>query len=267
MSGNFTASQQQVKDKDTKPPYLDISKLGIVSRNYRDKYENGRRDFSQKLSEVLNFLDKKGCDAVLFSLYSIVPRREFDVLSFLERLKNIKAVFLEEFKDHPRVPGTFKVFHISNQGWHAYEFFQKFKNARHPQEIANFVSTFNQRRVLGGCCVLLCGESNGVKYSKIDKMIYDEFGLRETIPGNVNLVLNPIHDRMIRFEMKLKRQFLSENNRWVVSVWNKGKEYKNGRTMDGGSPAWTVFHNGSEKEVKPEPNQLGLEIGIVDVKR
>lgn len=71
---------------------------------------------------------------------------------------------------------------------------------------------------------------------------------------------------MIRFEMKLKRLFLSKNNRWVVSVWNKGKADKNGRPMDGPGLAWTVFHNGIEKDVKPEPNQLGVEIGIVDVK-
>ena len=67
--------------------------------------------------------------------------------------------------------------------------------------------------------------------------------------------------------MKLKRQFLSENGRWVISVWNKGKKDKNGKVRDGFNPAWTVFHNGKEKKVDLIPNQLGVEIGILDFKK
>lgn len=37
------------------------------------------------------------------------------------------------------------------------------------------------------------------------------------------IILNPVHDKMTRFEMKLKRRFLPKNNRLVISVWNKEK--------------------------------------------
>jgi hypothetical protein len=72
---------------------------------------------------------------------------------------------------------------------------------------------------------------------------------------------------MTRFEMKLKRQFLSEKGRWVISVWNKGKEDKNARVKDGSGPAWTVFHNGVSNDVDLLPNALGIEIGILDVEK
>ncbi|PIU55320.1 MAG: hypothetical protein COS89_07690 [Deltaproteobacteria bacterium CG07_land_8_20_14_0_80_38_7] len=71
---------------------------------------------------------------------------------------------------------------------------------------------------------------------------------------------------MTRFEMKLKRQFLSENKRWVISVWNKGKQDKNGKVKDGPDPAWTVFYNGNEKKVSSIQNNLNLEIGVLDIK-
>jgi hypothetical protein len=118
---------------------------------------------------------------------------------------------------------------------------------------------------LGNCVVLLCGESNGVKYSKSDKSIHDTYGLAGAIPKEVNIVLNPVHDRMTRFEMNLKREFLSRNNRWVISVWNKGKQDKNGRIKDGFDAAWTVYNNGERKIVEPISNNFNLEIGILDI--
>ena len=44
------------------------------------------------------------------------------------------------------------------------------------------------------------------------------------IPKEANIILNPIHDYMLRPEMKLKREYLSRSERWVISVWNKGKK-------------------------------------------
>jgi hypothetical protein len=65
--------------------------------------------------------------------------------------------------------------------------------------------------------------------------------------------------------MTWKRRFLSENGRWTVSVWNKGKTDKGGRAVDGGGPAWTVYHDGGPVAVQPVPNTLGIEIGILDM--
>jgi hypothetical protein len=251
-------------------PSLNISNLGIVSRDYQRKYGNGYRDFSYTLADVLKLLDDQVCVAVLFSLFSIIPRKSYDPCFAFRKLKNINAVFLEEFRDgKSRKKGRYVIYHRTSKGWVKYEFSQVFGTitGKPRQEIDDFVRKEMPKRILGNCCVLLCGETNGVKYSKKDKHIHDDYGVRLAIPQNVNIVLNPIHDRMTRFEMKLKRQFLSENDRWVISVWNKGKKDRNGNSRDGQGPPWTVFHNGVEKEVELIPNQLGVEIGILDSRK
>jgi len=74
---------------------------------------------------------------------------------------------------------------------------------------------------------------------------------------------------MTRFEMPLKRKFLSRNNKWVVSVWNKGKMHSDGIIRDGKGPPWTVFFDGEEVEVAPVApveNLLNLKIGILTLR-
>ena len=67
--------------------------------------------------------------------------------------------------------------------------------------------------------------------------------------------------------MPLKRQFLSKNKRWVISVWNKGKKDKNGNTRDGKKPAWMVFFDGKEVivPIEKEYNKYNVEVGILKI--
>ena len=251
-------------------PSLNLAKLGIVSRDYQCKYDNGYRDFSYTLAEVLKLMDAQGCDAVLFSLFSIIPRNMYSPITTFKGLKNVKAVLLEEFQDgKSRKAERYVIYHRTPKGWAEYEFSQVFGTITgiRQRDIDDFVKKEMTKRILGNCCVLLCGETNGVKYSKKDNSIHDSFGVRMAIPKNVNIVLNPIHDRMTRPEMKRKKKFLSENGRWVISVWNKGKKFRNGKTRDGLGAPWTVFHNREEKEIELISNQLGVEIGILDFKK
>lgn len=269
-------SRKRPKESDTRKtgsaPALNITKLGIVSRDYRYRYANGFRDFSHTLPSVLKLLDYEGCDAVLFSLFSIIPRESYDLGAALRQSQSIKAVFLEEFQDGTsRAGGRYVVHHRTSKGWEEYSFAQVFGSlSGMPQwEMDDFVSYEMPKRILGNCCVLLCGESNGVKYSQKQKGVEDTFGLRAAIPPKTTIVLNPIHDRMTRFELKLKRRFLSEAGRRVISVWNKGRKDKNGKVKDGRNPAWTIFYDGkaADDEVVMIHNQLDVEIGVLDVKQ
>lgn len=211
----------------------------------------------------------------MFSLFTIVKRKSFDAIQILNGLKNIKAVFVEEFTDSgERNASEYVVyFKISNK-WKEYRVTQKFGTLEYTKTfkdavIEPFKKEVKEQRLFGNCTVLLCGETNIVKYSKATKTIDDKFGLLSVLPKRIQVVLNPIHDRMTRFEMKLKRKFLSENNRWVVSVWNKGKVDKNGKVKDGTNPAWTVFHNGKEKHIIPIkcdlPTRTNIEIGVLEL--
>lgn len=278
-------NQRRPQANSARVPRLKVTKIGIVSRDYRDKYRNGFRDFSEVMSRVLALLDEEHCDTVLFSLFSIIPRSSFSPLMHLRHLRHIKSVHYEEFtgwrftkgkwkKTSNKANGRYVVLHRRSSGWREYAFSQTFGSLspltkNNKQIISDFVRDEMPKRVLGNCCILLCGESNGVRYRRRDGKVHDDFHLREAIPQSVTIVLNPVHDRMTRFEMRLKRRFLSENGRWVISVWNKGKADRSGRIRDGKSPAWNLFHNGQEMTmtIKPTPNELALEIGIIDVRK
>ena len=252
-------------------PAFNFRRLGIVSRDYHHTFPNNRRDFSYSLPSVLRLLDEEGCDAVVFSMYSIIPRKGFSVANKLEGLNSIRAVFIEEYKDGPKRAWLRNVVYFRKATrWRSFEIHQKFGAlGRLPKDVApRFVAEEMPGRLMGGCCVILCGEINGLKYSRKSKSVEDAFGLMAAIPANVRLAINPVHDRMTRFEMRLKRRFLSKG-RWVVSVWNKGKVHSDGKMRDGDRPAWDVYYDGEPRNdaVKAVHNELNLEIGLLDLRK
>ncbi len=259
--------QQGLKSRPA--PDLHIRRLGVISRDYRERFPNKYRDFSYSLPGVLKLLDSKKCDAALFSLFGIVPRPGYRLQKALGSLKNLRAVLIEEFSDErsKRNDTRFVVYYRSRRAWHKYHLDQVFGSlTRFPlQKLKDFVAHEMPRRMLGNSCILLCGESNGVKYSRSRKRVEDTFGLRKSIPKTTNVILNPVHDRMTRFEMNFKRRFLSENGRWVISVWNKGKKDRAGHVKDGKHPPWTVFHNGRALKLDPIQKISSIEIGVLDI--
>lgn len=70
MKTNSRIATSETKTTDS-IPILTLSRIGLISRNYNKTFQNGRRDFSQVLPDVLKRLDEKGCDAAL-SLYSVL---------------------------------------------------------------------------------------------------------------------------------------------------------------------------------------------------
>lgn len=66
--------------------------------------------------------------------------------------------------------------------------------------------------------------------------------------------------------MVMKRRFLSEGGRWVISVWNRGKLDKHGRTRDGANPPWAVFYDGILREAEILSVGVGIEIGMVSIR-
>jgi hypothetical protein len=252
-------------------PRLTVAKIGIVSRDYN------LMDFSEPFSDILKRLDNEGCDTVVFSLYSIDFSKRKSFMPFRSiRLRHVKAVLYEEGgrgeKNRQCV-----VFYRRGSKWTRYPLpnwgFASLKGLTKKQKkekVGNFIRYAIRGRTLGNCCAILCGEINGVPYHTDTRTVRDDFGLRKSLKKQVTVVLNSGHDRMTRFEMKLKRAFLSQNDRWVISVWNKGKRDKKGRTHDGSKPPWTVFHSGrevTEKNVVGPRNPIEkVDIGIVKIR-
>ncbi len=234
---------------------LNVKKLGIVARDYSYKFSNGHRDFSGVFPKLVSYLDGEECDAILFSLYSLNVevnnnRCDFIMDALIKgKFKFLKAVFYEEFvegggdlksKNNKRHSRKFVGVFRDGDAWYRREWNQFFGSMKEVglEKIDEYVNVELPRRAVGNCCIVLCGESNAVRYRRYDKKIHDEHGMRRNIPDKCNLILNPLHDRMTRFEMKLKREFLSKAGRTVVSVWNRG------RGRDGNKAPWTVYHNG-----------------------
>lgn len=270
------SSSKTVKFINT-PNLISIKKVGIVSRDYRKKDKNEFRDFSYTFENILLYLNQQGCDSVIFSLFTLVKRKSFDVIQTLNNIKmnNIKTIFIEEFLDgNEREAGEYVIYFKDKSIWKEYRLIQKFGTLEYTKSfkdtvIEPFKVEVEAQRLLGNCTVLLCGETNIVKYSKASKKIEDEFNFLRVLNKNIKIILNPIHDRMTRFEMKLKRRYLSKNKRWVVSVWNKGKSDKNDKIKDGEKSAWTIYYDGKEKDIRPIvcdiSNQVNIEIGILDL--
>jgi hypothetical protein len=264
------SSSKQTKATRAKPiPKLTVAKIGIVSRDYNDDYKNGKRDFSAAFPDVLKLLDNEGCDTVVFSLYSIVPRESFRPLRVVSRLRlrHVSAVLYEEFIDgKKRQIVRNVVLYRRRVRWLEYELpkggipsLKGLTTKRKREKVGKYRQELPH---LGNCCAILCGEINCVPYHKDAKRVQDDFGLRKSLPKNVKVVLNSGHDRMTRFEMPLKRRFLSENGRWVISVWNRG------RPRDGAKRPWSVWHDGEEETkevVEPQHEIEKIEIGVVKV--
>ena len=251
---------------------MQVRKVGLVSRNYNEIFPNGYRDFSYVLPSVLDLLDAQGCDTALFALYSIVPRGGYNVLGELKDYEHIKMICLEEFKDNKRgrKAGSYVVYYRLPSGWAEYRFKQVFGqvNWQRPIIVQEFAQSIMPRRIIGNSCILICGESNGVKYDKTgSQTIIDPCGVRAAIPDPVEVVLNAVHDRMSRFEMVKKRSYLSEGKRVVLSVWNSGKADINGKVRDGKSTAWRVYRDGELMHIAVLDNALGVEVGVVDIKK
>ena len=256
--------------KTEPPPRLTPRKIGIVSRDYNRKYRNGFRDFSAAFDGALRTLDEEGCDTVVFSLYSIVPRKGFRPFKSVH-LQNVRSVLYQEFIDgRKREGGPCLVFYRRANKWHRYCLpvggIPKLRGSKKAKQkrVEEFKREAMPGRILGNCCAILCGEINCVPYHPSTGRVGDDFGLRRSIPPEVTVVLNPGHDWMSRFEMPLKRKFLSQQGRWVISLWNKGKRGKNRKPRDAKGDPWTIFHDGREVCVEPEENHIGVYIGIVE---
>ena len=250
---------------------LNIRKIGIIARDYNIRFPNGYRDFSYALPEILALLHENGCDAALFSLFSIIPRQGYDPLSSLPDYANLKMICLEEFHDAQagRKAGQYVVYCRATDGWKEHRFKQAFGRVNwqaQQKQVEDFARTRIPERIFGPCCILICGETNGVKYDRSGaKNILDPCGVRAAIPPHVQVILNPVHDRMNRFEIMMKRRFLSEGGRWVISVWNRGKRDKNGKARDGGNPPWTVFYDGEAVHIAKLKNSLNIEVGYLEI--
>ena len=192
----------------------------------------------------------------------------------------MKMVCIEEFRDNRsgRKPGDVVVYVRAGDDWHEHRIKQAFGKvnwAKDMPKLEQFIRKELPRRCFGNCCLLVCGEINGVKYDKLGtKQIIDPAGLRAAIPAHVGVIVNPQHDKTTRFEMPLKRAYLSKGGRLAVTVWNRGKVDSGGKVKDGmGRPARSLYCGGEPVTAEVIKTSLGaaarvdfeVEVGVIRV--
>lgn len=255
---------------------LEVKIIALVTRDYKER--SRKADFSAHFENILKYCDEKGCDSILFSPYTFFYgyRIKRDALN---RLKNVKIIFIEKFRQiyNPIDQSKYFIFFRNGESWDKYEtkqFLARIENPRSFKKnlLAEFRSEFKSTRLFLNFALLICGEINIVKYSKSLKTIEDSYSFIREIPNNIEIIINPIHDRMTRFEMGLKKKFLSSQNRIVVSVWNRGKKFKDGKSRDGNNPSWSIYKNGDEiivprEDIPFDTGKSRIEIGILKISK
>ncbi len=242
---------------------MNFRRIALVSRNVHDV-----SDYRSCFSRVLQICGQQGADTVVFSMWSYdnthTQLTHGDVFADATSVQMVlleccnlrsrnecKTLVWRRERDNPQI------------------LYQRFARAVEPQGyIRAFLGDFESRR-FGRDFVMLCGESNIVKIRMGTGLVSDEFGflmrLEET---GVVVILNPVHDYMVRHEMKKKRAALSSRNRWVLSVWNMGKKSATGKMIAEAHEPWTAFYNGEEvtKRIQEVKTAIpSVRLGVIEI--
>ena len=175
-------------------PKLRIKRLAVVGREYRGNKDEG---FDRVFLDVIQYADRKACDAILFALYTTnwTWHQVEHELGQLRDLKHVRAVFVEHLDPQApqRTVTRYCVYYrLGNEPWEAYTMKQAFgklkKTKREVREtIEPFLAEARKLRNLGNCAVVLCGETNILNYSQ-------KFG-RVTDPHDYLGSISPGRDR------------------------------------------------------------------------
>lgn len=243
----------------------EIKKIALVAHDYTVSDSRGLHDYSEHFTRINKLCDDQHCDTVLYALYtwdtnSPVPRTHESIFA---DLKNVQRIVVEVGQP----PNKYDHVEIWLRGRRepilAHQRFAQ--STASTADKRRFLSDLPSRQIDAGL-LMICGESNIVQLKRATKSFEDWFKFCDRVQElNTEVILNPIHDYMTRYEMRLKRKFYSRNGRTVVSVWNKGKGKESWLP-------WTVFHDGEERTDrvqtlgKPFSERPDIMIGVVDLK-
>lgn len=243
-----------------------LQRIAVISHDYTVRDSRGLYDYSEHFSEISQACDAHGCDTILYALYTwdqASPTKRTHSVIF-DGLANVQRIVLEVGQAPTRYDRV--ELWTKQNSLPAFAVQQFAKSTEKDDLKRDFIQELPSRLVSNGLLVL-CGESNITSLTRSTGAFRDPFNFVEQLQKlDVNVLLNPIHDYMRRYEMKEKRKFYSMNGRSVVSVWNKG------RGKEAELP-WTLFHDGKDRteqivEVpRPFRERPDIRIGILDLSR
>lgn len=242
---------------------FNVGRVAVISHNYNVVNCYGHKDFAEHFHQINRVCDEKGCDTILYPLFTWDENStvERDYGTIFANLTSVRCIIIEigsmESKN--------KVVEVWLRDEDSPRILQQcFGKSKEPCECKERFIRDIPQRIIGNSLLMICGESNIVTLVRKDGSFNDPFGFNQAFdsPGP-KIILNPLHDYMSRYEMRLKRRYFSRNGRTVISVWNQGKKKGEARLP------WTLFVDGDERthEIQEIPSPIAprpdIRIGIV----
>lgn len=243
-----------------------VSRIAVVSHNCETCDEFGLWDYSHSMGAIHRTADAAGCDTVVYApwswdraskvsrtketLFGRTRRVEHVIMEVADLQEKRNRCVFEIWNRRDKTPARF----VQLFGYGA-------EASRRGAEIIEKVS----ERQFCDAWVIACGETNIIRVSHTTGRTSDPFRLAAVLcEQGIRVILNPVHTRIQRWEMPLKRRHLSKDGRALVSVWNM--------RSDGGRCPWAVYYDGRDCSAgvveldNPVASRSDLRIGIVDLK-
>lgn len=219
--------------------------VGIVSHNYHPdgKYvEMGQ----PAMLAAIKQLDAEKCDTVVFSHYTVATTMEaLQEKQYFGDTQSIKTLLFEvvsDWTDQTQLPKGTSHLVVWEKGKKPSSFKQMFAQGSAKPVVKLALMADMPNRFFSNDVLISCGESNIITLRR--KGGFDDpFGMFKVLaahPGT-QVIFNPVHDYMRRYEMRKKREEFSKHVPLVISVWNKGKA--KGEAII----PWNVYKNGVEE--------------------
>lgn len=259
-----SATSVPVVQQPPQPITTEIKKIALVAHDYNVPDSRGLYDYSEHFAQINKICDQEGCDTILYALYTWDTRspvsRTHD--SIFEGLRNVQRIVLEVGQPPNRYDHVETWVRGQQEPLLAHQRFATSDSSTSAKQ--HFIDDLASRQV-GTASLVICGETNIVQLKRASKTFDDWLGFCRRLDAlKTRVILNPIHDYMTRYEMRVKRSFYSQGGRTVISVWNRG------RGKESWLP-WTVFHNGQEltsrvQELKtPFAERPDIRIGVLEL--
>jgi hypothetical protein len=270
---NLRASAADPPPPSEVPPFtMSPRKIALIAVDWLDSYEEEtteRDDWEQPgfhplFSGIAQLCDQAGCDTILYALFShseykhgALKRQDL----FGRQPKNLQWIILEVSRDKSKHDNITLVWERTQSKPHT--LVQRLARG-HDEKGKHALMKDLSGRTFGSTMLLLCGEVGIINTQRGSNEIADKHGFLETLhEKGIQVILNPGHTFIRRHEVPKKREALSEDNRWLLSVWNRGWHERGPQ----GKVPWQVFYGGHEAHVTELPHELGadIRIGIVEL--
>jgi hypothetical protein len=214
-SGDATTNQTSPHS-----PVEKIAKVALVSHDYNVSDSRGFYDYSENFARINKICDEQGCDTILYALYTwdrdSPNARDHDAV--FGDLSHVQRVILEVGQPL----GSFDHVEVWNRGQDVPKaVFQRFATSTASDFCKQAFLNDLDKRFFNGALLVLCGETNIASLIRGSDEFRDPYNFAERLRKmDVQLIFNPIHDYMRRYEMREKRRYYSLAGRTVISVWN-----------------------------------------------